>query len=158
MSDEEILQEIKEYFCIEEFVSEKVFKIHGENAWQFISPRLLHTMLIIRKELDSSITINNWKWGGRFDERGLRENVCDIVSKKTKEDKLYLSGHTMGRAVDFDVKGMKASTVRSWLKNNADLLPCKIRLENEMNGKQISWVHLDVFSNKRLPKVYLFNI
>jgi hypothetical protein len=158
MSDEEILQEIKKYFCIEEFVSEAVYKKYGETAWQFLSIRLLHTMLIIRKELGKSITINNWKWGGKFDERGLRENTCSMVMKKNRLGKTYLSAHVLGSAVDFDVKGMNAMDVRIWLVGSASKLPYKIRLENEMKGKQISWVHLDVYSNAKNDKVYLFNV
>lgn len=158
MTDEKILQEIKEFFCVEEFVSEAVFKKYGETAWQFIDIRLLHTMLIIRKELGKSITINNWKWGGKFSQRGLRENTCAILKKKTRLGLTYLSAHTMGKAVDFDVKGMEAMDVRIWLAGSESKLPYKIRLENEMNGKQISWVHLDVYSNEYNPKVYLFNV
>ncbi len=158
MTDEKILQEIKKYFCIEEFVSKSVFDKYGETAWQFLSPRLLHTMIVIRKELKRSITINNWKWGGKFSQRGLRENTSSIVSKKTKSNKTYLSAHCLGCAVDFDVKGMEAIDVRIWIAGNPDKLPCKIRLENEMKGKQINWVHLDVYSKEDNPKVYLFNI
>jgi len=158
MSDEEILQEIKKYFCIEEFVSKTVFDKYGQTAWQFISIRLLRTMLIIRKELDLSITINNWKWGGKFSQRGLRENTCSIVQRKNKANRTYLSAHCLGEAVDFDVKGMEAYKVRSWLKNNHEKLPYKIRLENEMKGRQINWTHLDLYSLEKNPHVYLFNI
>ena len=158
MSDNEILEGIKKYFCIEEFVSKEVVRMYGENSWQFLDIRMLHNLLIIREELDSSITINNWKWGGKFSQRGLRENTCQMSSEKTKSDKLYLSAHTMGRAIDFDVAGMTAEKVRFWIKDNHFKLPYKVRLENEMNGKQISWVHLDTFSNKKNPHVYLFNI
>jgi len=158
MNDEKILQEIKEYFCVEEFVSKAVFDKYGEKSWQFISPRLLHTMLVIRKELKKSITINNWKWGGKFSQRGLRENTCPMVMNKNRLGKTYLSAHVTGNAVDFDVKGMEAMDVRIWLAGNPDKLPYKIRLENEMKGKQINWVHLDTYSLPKNPKVYLFNI
>jgi hypothetical protein len=158
MKDEEILQEIKKYFCIEEFVSKEVFEKYGESAWQFISPRLLHTMLIIRKEFKKSITINNWKWGGKFSQRGLRENTCRMVMNKNRLGITYLSAHVLGCAVDFDIQGVDAMDVRIWLAGNPDKLPYKIRLENEMNGKQINWVHLDVYSNEKNPKVYLFNV
>tara|TARA_R110000803_G_scaffold44651_1_gene94444 strand:+ start:274 stop:750 length:477 start_codon:yes stop_codon:yes gene_type:complete len=158
MTDKQIISEIKEYFCIEEFVSKPVFDKYGEKAWQFLSIRMLHTMLIIRKELGLSITINNWKWGGKFSQRGLRENTSQIVMGKNRLGKIYLSAHVLGRAVDFDVKGMEAYKVRLWLKDNYDKLPYSIRLENEMNGKQISWVHLDTYSNINNPKVYLFNV
>ena len=149
---------IEDFFCIEELVSETVFNRYGLDSWQFIDADLLKCLLIIRVGLSSSITINNWKWGGKFSQRGLRENTSRIVSLKTLNDKLYLSAHTMGKALDFDVKGYTAPEVREWIVANADKFPCKIRLENELNGKQISWVHLDVFENKKNPKVYLFNI
>ena len=158
MTDEEILQGIKKHFCIQEFVSEKVYNKHGENSWQFLSPRLLHTMLVIREELDLSITINNWKWGGKFSQRGLRENTCSMVQKKNKSNKTYLSAHVLGCAVDFDVEGMSANEVRDWLVKNQDKLPFKIRLERKLNGKYISWSHLDVYSNSKNDKVYLFDV
>ena len=158
MRDEEILQEIKEYFCIEEFVSKTVFDKYGDKSWQFINPRLLHTMLVIRKELGKSITINNWKWGGKFSQRGLRENTSSIVMSKNRLGKTYLSAHVLGSAVDFDVKGMDAMDVRIWLVGSASKLPYKIRLENEMNGKQINWIHLDCYSHPDNDKVHLFNV
>ncbi len=158
MTDEKILQEIKEYFCIEEFVSEKVYKKHGETAWQFMSIRLLHTMLIIRKELGLSITINNWKWGGKFQQRGLRSNLGYIMLKMVKRMRLYLSAHVLGCGVDFDVKGMTSIEVREWLVQNQDKLPYKIRLENLMKGKPITWCHLDVLSNIKNKKIYKFNV
>jgi hypothetical protein len=158
MTDDQIYSEIKNYFFIEEFVSKKVFDKYGENAWQFLCPRLLYTILIIRKKLDRSITINNWHRGGKFSQRGLRSNLSSIFMSKFRKGRMYLSAHVMGRAIDFDVKGMTAEQVRLWLVEVEDILPYKIRLENKMNGKQISWVHLDVYWNEKNNHVYLFNI
>ena len=149
---------IEDFFCIEELVSEAVFNKYWQDSWQFIDADLLKCLLIIRVGLSSSITINNWKWGGKFSQRGLRENTCSMVSKKTKEGKLYLSAHTMGKALDFDVKGYTAPEVREWIVANAEKFPCKIRLERNMNGKPISWVHLGVFQNKKNPKIYMFDV
>jgi len=158
MSEADILRGIKDYFAIHEFVDKTTFDRHGERAWQFICPRLLHTILVIRDEIDKPITINNWKWGGGFSQRGLRTNVSHIVSKKTDAGKLYLSAHCMGKAIDFDVKGMTAPEVREWIQDNEDLLPYKVRLENSMNGKPINWVHLDVYYLERNPKIKLFDV
>jgi len=157
MIDEEIYKEIKEYFTIEEFVSKKVFVKYGERAWMFICPRLLHTLLIIRKELGRPMTINNWAFGGKFSQRGLRSNLSSIFMSKFAKGRMYLSAHVMGRAVDFDVKGMSAEDVRNWLVDNAELFPYKIRLEWHMNRSKISWMHLDMFHTKN-EKVYKFNI
>lgn len=158
MKDEKIYREIKKYFKIQEFVSPRVYKKYGETAWQFICPRLLHTLLIIRIAIDKPITINNWHTGGKFKQRGLRSNMGSIFYSKFKKGRMYLSAHVMGRAVDFDVAGMTAPEVRDWLEMFEKELPYKIRLENKMKGKQISWVHLDMFSNTANNKIYRFNI
>jgi hypothetical protein len=158
LTDLELIKEIKKYFCVEEFVSPNVYNRYGETSWQFICPRLLKTILWIRTNLDKPMTINNWKWGGNFSQRGLRENTSDIVSKKTKSGKMYLSAHTMGKAVDFDAKGMSAEEVRMWLKEMENELPYHVRLEHNMKGKPISWVHIDVFFNPSNDKVYLFDV
>ena len=121
-------------------------------------PRLLQAMLIIRTTLDKKITINTWKWGGKFSQRGLRTNLGQIVMKMVKRKKLYLSAHLMGKAVDFDVEGMSAEEVRMWIVKNEKLFPYKIRLEHIMNGKPINWAHLDVFWDKKNKHIYLFNI
>lgn len=160
MERNEIIKQLKSYFSIEEFVDKTTFKAHGERAWKFFDTNLLHTILIIRVNLDKSMTINNWSFGGKFSQRGLRTNICSIVKKKTEALRLYLSAHLFGKAVDFDVKGMSAEEVRDWIIENAPLFPCKIRLEHKFSstGKVINWVHLDIFEEEKNPKIYLFNV
>lgn len=158
MNDEQIYSEIKKYFKIQELVSPTVYKKYGESAWKFLCPRLLYTMLIIRVALGNPITVNNWHKGGSFKQRGLRSNLGYIFLSKFKKGILYLSGHVLGKALDFDVKGMSAEEVRWWIRNNEDKFPYKIRLENYMNGKPISWVHLDLIWEMKNKKVYIFNV
>lgn len=158
MSDEEIYEKIKEHFDIEEFVSKKVHDKYGEQAWQFLCPRLLHTIYLIRTNLGKPMTINNWHVGGKFSQRGLRSNLGYIFYSMFKKKKIYLSAHVMGKAVDFDVKGMTAEQVRMWIKGFHKDLPYKIRLEHKMNGKHISWTHLDVYWNNKNSKTYFFNV
>lgn len=150
-----LVDKIKKHFSIEEFVDKTVADKYGDRAWRFFDPRLLETILWIRETLDKPITANNWKWGGNFDERGLRTNISPLVAKKKG---LYLSAHLRGAALDFDVNGMTATEVRDWLEENAKDVPHKIRLEDNMKGKQISWVHLDVDDEPRNPKVYRFDV
>lgn len=158
MSDEEIYKEIKKFFSIEELVSKKVHTKYGEKAWQFMCPRLLHTLLVVRKAIDRPITVNNWHNGGKLQQRGLRSNLGSIFMSKFKKGRMYLSAHVMGKAVDFDVQGMTAEQVRMFIKGIHKDLPYKIRLEHKMNGKFISWVHLDLFWNDKNPKTYFFNV
>ena len=152
------LSDLKKHFSIEEFVSPAVYQRFKEDAWRFFDPRLIETMAFIRKQLASPITINNWKWGGVYTQRGLRENISPIVSSKTTEGKLYLSAHVLGMAVDFEVKGMAAEEVRKWLSDNSELLPHPVRLEHKKDGKPIHWIHLDVATTGDKGKVYMFDV
>ena len=153
-----IINDLKKYFNIHELVSPKVYNKMGSGAWCLFDTDALETLLFIRENLGKSITINNWFWGGKFKQRGFRENTSSIVSKKTEKDVVYLSGHVIGKAFDFDVKGMEAEEVRDWLKEKASELPCKIRLEHKKNGEPINWVHLDTKHYPDKPKVYLFDV
>lgn len=158
MNRKDILTGLKPYFKAHELVSPQVYAKYGENSWQFLSTDLLHTLLVVRTELGRPMTINTWFWGGSFSQRGLRDNQSPIFREKFERDRLYLSGHVLGMAIDFDVEGMTASEVRVWLQSNSHKLPVKIRLENKLNGVPINWVHLDVKYVESNPKVYLFDV
>lgn len=157
MNDEQIIEQLRVNFKIQELVGKRTYYDHGSRAFKFFDIKLLETLLFIRKELCLRITINNWHIGGSFTQRGLRTNIQSICLNKTLANKLYLSGHPLGKSIDFDVEGMTAIEVREWLINKADELPHKIRLENLLNGKPITWCHLDVINEPQNPKVYLFN-
>lgn len=158
MTDTQILKGIKEYFGVFELVGRAVFNKYRNRAWMFLDIRLLWALLIIRANIDKPITVNNWYWGGKFSQRGLRSNLQQIFASYFKRRKLYLSGHVMGKAIDFDVKGMTAEEVREWILKHQELFPFKIRLEHKLKGKAINWVHLDVFQDETKPHIYLFNI
>jgi len=149
------MKTIKDYFCIEELVDKTVFNKYGQSAWKFLDKEALQCLLIVREGLGKPMSVNNWKYGGKFSQRGLRHNMSNLVKNKTR---LYLSAHIFGKGFDFDVAGMTAVEVRKWIVDNADLFPCKIRLERNMKGEPISWVHLDTMSEETKPKVYLFDV
>ena len=149
------MKKITDYFCIEELVDKTVFDKYGQSAWKFIDETIIETLIIIREGIGFPMTINNWKWGGSFSQRGLRTNMSSLVKNKTS---LYLSAHIFGKAVDFDVQGMTAVEVREWIVANADLFPHKVRLERNMNGKPINWVHCDCLSDDSKPKIYQFDV
>lgn len=159
MDSKQLYDLFLKYFRIEEIVSPPCFKKYRhKGSYFFLSrfdPRLLETMIYIREGLDRKITINDWLWGGALDERGLRDNLTSIVKGKNT---VYLSGHVLSMAFDFDVEDMTAQEVRQWLVDHANTLPYKIRLEHKINGKVILWVHLDVIDEPKNPKVYLFNV
>jgi hypothetical protein len=162
LSHNEIVAKIKEsgFFDIKELVSKAVYDRDGEKAWRYFDTRLLITLFFIREKKDKSFTVNSWANNGSMQQRGFRENTCDIVSSKTARKKMYLSPHTMGCGVDFHVSGESAINTRKWLLEIQDELPFKIRLESKVlsTGKEITWVHLDVFDEPNNPKVYLFDV
>lgn len=160
MTRETIIAELKDDFIIQELVDEVTYTNFGDDSWQFFDTDTLHTLLVLRKGINLPFEINNWYWGGVYDERGLRTNISEIVYGKTIKKKLYLSGHVLGKAFDFKVKGMSSDDVRQWAVDNADLFPCKVRFENinSATGKSISWVHFDTKSIDSNTKIYLFNI
>ncbi len=147
MEEKEVRKRIKNYFGIHELVGKRTYKRFGERAWRFLDYRLLYALLIIREGLDASITVNS----GKRQQRGLRTIVQQMIKNYFYKDKLYLSAHLLGKAVDFDVKGMSAWQVRMWIISHEALFPFKIRLEDK-----VSWVHLDVIWEEKNAKVYLF--
>jgi hypothetical protein len=152
MNNAEVLRRIKLYFEIKELVPNAVIKKYGASTcWQFLDIDALHSLLVVREGIGKGITVNT----PGAQQKGLRHNRSDMVIKKIS---IYLSAHMMGKAFDFKVSGMKSEEVRNWIVNNANLFRCKIRLEHKLNGKPISWVHLDTFYLESNPKVYLFDV
>jgi hypothetical protein len=149
------LNKFKKYFDIRELVDEQTYNRFRDDCWQFIDEKLIDSLLVIRDGLCKPMTINNWLWGGKFKQRGLRHNLNAIVQNK---ENIYLSAHMLGKGVDFDVKDMIAEDVRSWIIENGNKFEHKIRLEHKKDGKPISWVHLDVLDNPENPLIYLFNV
>lgn len=151
MTREEILNEIKRYFDVSELVCDHTYAKWGERSWRFLDTNYLHALLVIRRDI---IRLPMWCTSKTAKQKGLRCNQCQIV-KSAKG--VYLSAHVLGKAGDFSITGMTAQAAREKIKANADLLPCKIRLEKwDASGKEISWLHIDVIDEPQNPKVYEF--
>lgn len=136
------------YFTLFELVCPHILAKYKERAWMFLDSRLILNLDTIRERIGKPIYVNR----GNLTQRGLRCPQCQIVKDKFEAGVLYMSAHTFGKAVDFDVEGMTAEEVRGWLKEHGAYLPYPIRVEND-----VTWVHMDVFPNKDNLKVYFFN-
>lgn len=143
---------VKQYFGIKELVCPHVYEKFGESAWQFLDARLLHTLYVIREIVGRPVIVNNWAKGGSYSQRGLRCNVCPLVKEKTSLEKVYLSAHVQGIAVDFHVPGMTTAEVRRLIIDNQRLLPYPIRIERDTDG----WIHIDL-RNDNLQMITYFN-
>lgn len=162
MSTRELYDCILEFFDVRELVSPGAYeKFKHKGSYFFLSrfdKRLLENLLWIRTNIDASITINTWLWGGRFDERGLRDTSTPMVRARVNRNDAWLSGHVLAMAIDYDVEGQTSCEHREWLKQHENELPHPIRLERNLRGKPIGWVHLDVCDHPKNPKVYEFDI
>lgn len=133
---------IQDYFSIKELTCPHVYDKFREYAWQFFDPRLLETLLVIREKCGLPIVVNNWAKGGQHTQRGLRCNLDSIPKEKTSLEKLYMSAHCQGMAVDFNVVGMSVADTHKWINDNKIFLPHAIRLESIESAP--TWIHLDV--------------
>lgn len=158
MDEDKLLESFKEYFDAMEVVDPFTYNRHGDRSWKFIDFRLMANVLFMRVAINKPFHVNNWARGGNFDERGLRSNMTSRFKSKTKRDQLYLSAHTMGKALDFHISDMPAAKVRDWAVRNAEYFPYPARFEDKLRGNPISWVHIDTFYERQNPQVYLFNV
>ena len=139
MTRNELITKLKENFDIRELVCPHCYKKFGEGSWQFLSTELLSTLYKLRYEIfQQPIVINNWHKGGKYDERGLRCNMCPLVKGKKS---IYLSAHCLGMAIDFNVGKLKSDEVFPVIKYNAHRFDYPIRIEKYTDG----WTHIDVY-------------
>lgn len=146
MSRSETITALKQYFKVKELVCPHTYQRYGENAWQFLSTCYLETLLVIREQILAAPMYCNTS---NLNQRGLRCNLCPIVSNKQS---LYLSAHILGKAGDFTVRGLTAEEASNKIIQNAHLLPYPIRME-----KNVTWLHIDTLQQYNIAeKVYLF--
>ena len=145
MSRSETIVALKKHFKVKELVCPHTYQRYGENAWQFLSTCYLETLLVIREQILAAPMYCNTS---NLNQRGLRCNLCPIVSNKQS---LYLSAHILGKAGDFTVRGLTAEEARNKIIQNAHLLPYPIRME-----KNVTWLHIDTLPQHNIvEKVYL---
>ena len=148
MTREEILKEVKKFFDVNELVCDHTYAKWGEKSWQFLDTDLLHVLLILRRDIIKLPLYCNSK---TQKQRGLRCNMCPEVKNKKA---VYLSSHIFGKALDLNcgVPSMTAEKMRQLIKENADKLPCNVRIEGG-----VSWLHFDVLTQYGVnQKVYEF--
>ena len=137
-----LIDSLQHEFDIRELVCPHAYEGWGETCWQFIQADLLEVIRVLRHELlKVPMIVNTWASGGQFDERGLRCNLCELVQGYTNRDRMYLSPHCMGAAIDFHTNEIAPEEIRNIIRKNwKRYSSVPIRLERDVN-----WVHIDVF-------------
>lgn len=90
------------YFKIQELVPKSVYDQRGELQWELLDPTTLMVLDNIREEFGPTVC-NDWVWGGRFQQRGLRTdpNVGAQYSQ-----------HRYGRAFDIHFEQISVDVAR----------------------------------------------
>lgn len=139
MTRNQLIKSLKNNFNIKELVCPHCYNKFKENAWQFLSTELLSILYTLRHVIfNKPITVNTWHKDGSFTQRGLRCNLCPLVKNK---DTVYMSAHTLGRAIDFNVKDMTSDEVNDVIRQNVNKFEYPIRLESNTDG----WSHIDTY-------------
>lgn len=154
MTRQQIIQRLSKYFDIQELVCKHTYERFGRFSWQFLDTEILHTVLVLREDiLKVGMICNDYKFGGKHTQRGLRCNICPLCKEKTLKNQIYLTAHANGAGMDFvfGVKsGMTAAKARQLIKANKHLLPFNVRIE-----KDVTWLHIDCYDTGE--KVNEFN-
>ena len=102
-------------FCIEEFVSEDIFRLYGENSVWFVNPIIISLAQFFKdyltdhfKKIDPEIktvlvTVNNWKWNGKRNWSGLRTFRYIWGKVRRGQDPAELSQHIGGACNAIDM-------------------------------------------------------
>jgi len=126
-------------FLIQELVCDHLYVAYGEGAWRYLRDELIDFLDWFRDVVDRPVYVNTYKWhDGGSTQRGVRCNLCQLVRQKTSDNKVYLSPHMQGIAVDLHVVGMTTAEVHKFLEDNKYDLPVPIRIE-----KNVLHVHID---------------
>lgn len=136
------------HFAIHELVDKKTFETTPEwKLWVAFDDRLLKAIDYLREEIGVPVTINNWKWKGEAGRQwsGYRPPGTPYYSQ--------YSQHSFGRAVDMLFSGIAAPEMRTKIKDlinqgKMEHIATSFTFEENMKGKPISWVHMDVRNNK----------
>lgn len=151
MERDELIKEVKKYFQLKELVCPHCVNTFGDNAWQFISTELLSIIYTLRTQVIKKPMIVN-SYNNNLTQRGLRCNICQLCKDNTTKNKIYMTAHGLGKAIDFTVNDMPAEEVRNLIRSNIDKFEYPIRLERD-----VTWVHVDAYTTDNKTKLIEFN-
>lgn len=119
-----------------ELVPPRIYELYGNNSKWFINPRVVHLAQFVRDWFDSSVTVNDWKWGGKLKNRGYRVPSTTVGSK--------YSQHKLANAIDINVQGVTPDEVRSEIHAHYGVFMKNGLTTLEHPDYSPTWVHMDV--------------
>lgn len=131
---------IPKYFEAFELVDKDTFEKfqnHPEVIFKMFDDGLLQFADLIKEHYNkTTVTINNWYWGGAFQWSGLRTPESPDYSKG--------SMHSVGKALDLKFPKIDVAAVRRDLMDGK--IDCKgliTRVEIPHDNRKMGWLHVD---------------
>ena len=121
-------------FIIQEFVPRRVWEVWREKSIWFINPNMILFVQWLKDQTDSTVTVNDWCFGGSYEFSGLRPFDCKIGA--------IMSQHRFGNAIDIKVKGWTAEGVRNLIRDHWKFLHEKFGLTT-IEKNTPTWIHAD---------------
>ncbi len=142
---------ISENFSSEEFISKSVHKHiinRGRNPKWYIREEIVLFCEWLKEECNgASITINTWKWGGNYNNSGLRTSIyifgIDLFIQWARKWGKGLSQHRFMNAVDIKVKGYTPSQIEEIVESKWINIKTFRPTTMEKTEFTPSWSHFD---------------
>lgn len=123
-------------YLLEEFVPKEIYQLYGANSIWFVDIRVIEGMEWIRSYFAAPVIINNWHQGGVLQNRGFRPPNTTVGGR--------LSQHKAGRAIDFNVVGLKSDKVFDRLVADwGDVAKNTFFTTLEDKADTPTWTHID---------------
>lgn len=133
------------YFTIQELVNPRFLEeMTEEQVWALLDDNALEMLDALREKF-GPITVNNWSFGGRFKDSGLRHPESKVGAKG--------SAHKQGKAFDCKFSKAKLSDVHAYILENQAEFPKIKRLE--CLSATPTWLHFDTRDSGR-PGIHVF--
>ena len=135
-----------EHFGIEELVHSQILSSIGEtNCWRRMDAECLRDLDVIRVAWGDTIYINDWKWGGPNDSRGLRP--------PNDPDGSFYSSHKQGKA--FDLVPKNGEHERFWNFCRKMIEEGRVTSFNTMEDRSYTptWTHLAKMNTDGKPLI-----
>lgn len=131
---------ISKNFCTEEFLSEMMHDdliARGLNPQKYVNKDLVMFCEWLKSKCNNAdVIVNDWKWGGRYTDSGLR--TCDMTQYATYSQHRYM------KAVDVKVDGYSVSEIRQLVVDNFIYLKKIYGITTiEKIDKTPTWNHID---------------
>lgn len=138
---------ISEHFDIRELVHPDIYNhpAIGDRCIDFVHPSAKFVLEDIREDF-GPVTINDWLFGGRFTDSGLRLPDGNVGAR--------LSAHRFGCAFDLKFSEATPQDVFYHILNNQHKYPLIARMESV--DYTPTWLHIEVTA-RRYGEIIVFN-